>query len=514
MTPYEKNMRKKRKLLSIIVILLLIFSVGMSIFIFPSVSADEGGTKTFVGAVDAGDASTGISSGGGFFYYNDSGAWVITVGGYEGVGSTFVDEVERTSIDNTAGQTQNTSITLGALPDAFYTHCTVFDWQNQTIYTMGGFDGSVRLNTVYAFWLGNNSADQMGTLPDAYRDLSWMGAWYRETCWAFGGNVATEAQAGRLVAWCPGNSTSWVEFDMADHVAAFDVSHSSLGWDGTSDTFYFFGGYDGTNRAHEIVAYNFDNATVWIVGYLQDNRERQNLNVVYNDLNNTFLISSSTYPADNNITWWAPGNDTATTINNATYAYDTYMAWDNRSSNKTLYTFCGGKSGEAYPNTIYSYDFGEVAAETPSTSASLVLDNSKFTIQNELGTTSWANASGIYETGEFNITYYSESNNIDYIRINLSADLATNITNSNISMQFNVQNASWTGGLYTLNDSANIIWLNSSTWENDSCFIGTNPFPISSNTSIWWRLRVTIPSGIGTETYSQTAWTWDAGYYS
>jgi len=146
-----------------------------------------------------------------------------------------------------------------------------------------------------------------------------------------------------------------------------------------------------------------------------------------------------------------------------------------------------------------------------SISLSFTDDNGKFTFQEELGNTSWANESGsVLETAEFNITH--NSTDLDYIRINCT-DIDTNITASNISFQFSSDGTTWGSDVLALDDGANTIWLNTTKWAENYCY-GDDPFPIDSTSSIYWRCKITVPSGIGNETYSKLDYTWDAGYYS
>lgn len=173
----------------------------------------------------------------------------------------------------------------------------------------------------------------------------------------------------------------------------------------------------------------------------------------------------------------------------------------------------------SYYATGGANDFVTFGSETESGSATVVnfnLDNDLFTFQAEQGETIWANESAsIYETGEFNISYNESGDGVEYIRINYTEDFHANITNSKISVQFNIQNSSWNSNVLTLEDGANTIWLNSSVWDAQSYCIGADPFPIQEDTSLWMRTKVAIPTGIGNETYSNSDFiTWDAGYYS
>ena len=160
----------------------------------------------------------------------------------------------------------------------------------------------------------------------------------------------------------------------------------------------------------------------------------------------------------------------------------------------------------------------------PSSGISLVLNSDTFTHTGELGNTTFSNSSYTYEWAEFNITY--DSTPIEYLRINIT-DINANITSSNCSYQFSSDNAAWGANWTTGGDGGFTITVNASNWLEASGYFGTNPFStdgdsdsingIETNTSIWMVEKVTIPSGIGNETYSTTTGTsrtWDAGEYT
>jgi len=153
------------------------------------------------------------------------------------------------------------------------------------------------------------------------------------------------------------------------------------------------------------------------------------------------------------------------------------------------------------------------------TSVSLILNNNKFTHSGQLGNTSLSNQTGTtFEWAEFNISYNGQ--NIEYIRINITDVNATYIKSSNCSYQFSSDNTTWgglSGNWKSGGDGGFTIILNSSTWTTANGCYGTNPFPISGNTSIWMVEKITIPGGIPIQTYSTTTGTsrtWDAGYYT
>ena len=158
-----------------------------------------------------------------------------------------------------------------------------------------------------------------------------------------------------------------------------------------------------------------------------------------------------------------------------------------------------------------SENYGDGYSSSSSATA-VGLSSDKFTWQEELGNTSWANESGSnFETMEFNFTHNGVQD-FDYLRVNFS-DIDTNITASNLSIQFSSDNTTWGSNVSVLSDGSNTILVNSSNWDESTCHYGTDPFPISSNCSIFMRMKLTVPSGIGNETYSTSSWSWDAGYY-
>ena len=162
--------------------------------------------------------------------------------------------------------------------------------------------------------------------------------------------------------------------------------------------------------------------------------------------------------------------------------------------------------------TMGSQQEGDGFPAPPSTTDAYGLTSNKFTWQEELGNTSWANESGSnFETMEFNFSY-NGTTDFDYLRVNFS-DIDTNITASNLSVQFSSDNLTWGGNVSTLSDGSNTIIANTTNWVESEGYYGIDPFPISSNTSIFMRLRLYIPLGIGNETYSTDSWTWDTGYY-
>jgi len=183
---------------------------------------------------------------------------------------------------------------------------------------------------------------------------------------------------------------------------------------------------------------------------------------------------------------------------------------------------CSNARSTNYVTTNYNMftnqsTFITFGAEISDNECSLVLDSNTFTHQGEQGNTTYSNSSGsIYETAEFNFTV--SNINFSFLRVNITDVNSTNITASNVSIQFSSDNVTWGGNWSTGADGGFSILINQTQWsEANSCF-GSNPFPISTNSSIWMREKVTIPTGIGNVTYStadtgETSCTWDAGYY-
>lgn len=512
MSPIEKVKKNKKKLVSLTVFLMLIIASLIGLFVVPIVSADEGGTEEYVGHIDAGEWATipGLSQTSAFFYYNSSGAYIFTLGGYgyNGVDEVLTDDITRTTIDNTGGAVANTSVVIGNLDETVYGHGVVFDWGNRTFYIMGG-SGVAFKDRISGFSLDNNTCwDTGANVPTASRSWSPQGVWYKGLAYIFGGRTDADEYWGKVVCYCPANNTAWIRGTL-DSVYGSGVSNVEAVYDGTSNYCMLISGNTGTT-SNKIVQYNFSDGSLWDRATIVNGADEL-VGCTYNDINNTYIIGPTI--ADNNISWWnATLGSTSIVINNHSHAYKAKVVWDNRTNNKTAYFFAGGTySGEIF-NDIYMLD-NFLATSIPSTSVSLVLDNSEFTISAEQGNVTWANeSSSIYETGEFNISY-NGTTEIDYIRINLTADLHTNITNDYLDMQWNIQNSSWNSNLLALSSGANTIWLNSSEWTAHAYMIGADPFPIQSNTSLWWRVRITIPTGIGNETYSTASWTWDAGKY-
>jgi hypothetical protein len=163
---------------------------------------------------------------------------------------------------------------------------------------------------------------------------------------------------------------------------------------------------------------------------------------------------------------------------------------------------------------------GSKETQVEPSSVTLTLPNDAFTHQGLQGNTSLSNETGaLHEWGEFNISYNGTGDGIEFIRFNIT-DIHANITSSNCSYQFSSDNSTWggAGGNWKGGgDGGYTFWLNASTYTTGNGCYGANPFPIQTNMTLYFVERVTIPSGIGNETYSTTTGTsrtWDAGYYT
>jgi len=493
----KNNIEAKKKITGSVLIVVLIIMVFLSYMFVPIISADTG-TIEYVGKHDwAVKATTG------FFYSNSTGSYIITLGGYSQSQSGADTDVYRTNLDT------NTTVKIGDINTARYKHCIVFDELNRTFYIMGG--STPTANNIQAFCLDNNTGWGTGeTLPSS-RTASMQGVWYNGICWMFCGEQSSPTFTDTVFCYCPANNTAWTN----GVCTSTPVNVNGVGYPGTGNKAYIFGGQfaSGDNFETDIVEYNMDTGSHSKVGDLPvANGE---IFVSYNNYNGKYYyaggLNGGTAVVEVDGSTWS-----ANVINNMSTDGAFMTAYDNRTENRSILIFNNFDSPTYYTD-IYKLDLG-LGEETPEqedvSNVSLVLNNDIFTFQGEQGNTTYANSSGSsYETGEFNISY-NGTTQVDYIRINFTANLHTNITNSNIAVQFNIQNSSYNNNWLTLSDGANTIWLNNSEWGSHTYMIGSSPFPIQTNTSLWWRSKITIPTGIGNETYSNTNFiTWDAGYY-
>lgn len=149
--------------------------------------------------------------------------------------------------------------------------------------------------------------------------------------------------------------------------------------------------------------------------------------------------------------------------------------------------------------------------------------NYTFTLQGEQGDTVWANSSGDYfETGEFNFTIYG----IDYferLTINVSDINDTEIDGNDIYISISATNSSYTNWHQCSNGGEQII-VNKTNWDTYNWMNGANPFTadgdsdgeyeIQSTKSIWLRIRINIPNDATQVTHAKFDMTWDAGAYN
>lgn len=169
--------------------------------------------------------------------------------------------------------------------------------------------------------------------------------------------------------------------------------------------------------------------------------------------------------------------------------------------------------------------FFSLGSESGASSASIDFGanpSDYFTTSGIVDGSYYANNTGTYyETA--NLTVTISGSNIEFIRVNVS-DIDTNITANYINISFDDDNSSWSGNWYSCTSGGETITVNGSNWDSNNWMSGTNPFTadgdgdgydeIQSTTSVYWRVCVTYPSGIGNETYSNLAMTYDGGVYS
>jgi len=144
------------------------------------------------------------------------------------------------------------------------------------------------------------------------------------------------------------------------------------------------------------------------------------------------------------------------------------------------------------------------------------------------GTTVWCNATGTHsETMEINMSINS-SDNVTEIRVWVDDlnDSGTWINASNISVVISRDNTSWAGGDGSVNytafsDGGSNVSINTSQWTDANGMYGTNPFLGAglkdTNTSLYCRFRITIPSGAATDVFSSlslTDWKIYIGHYT
>ena len=513
---FLKNIEAKALPYTVLFLLVAVTFSGLFLVLPPDdkiVSADEG-SLTFIGYHDAGDASTGIYSTGGFFFYNSSGAYAITCGGY---GGSPTNDVIRTTLDNTGGAVANTSVVLGNLNLAVYTHCTVFDWLNHTFYIMGG--ANPRTNMVQAFCLDNNTGwDTGANLPSVYDSLSLQGIWYDGTCFAFGGEITGDEES-HILAYCPANNTAWLYDTITTATLGTGIG---AGYSGTGDTIYLFGGRLGSTSSDKIIAYCFSNKTDWQAGTLSRGGAEIG-GVIYNDVNDTFIIGPSydkgTTTRDTDISEFDPDTGIDACINNNTYGGMPFVIFDNRSSNKTVY-IGGGHDGASAHKEINMLDLSLGSSSTFNTDITLKgLTSNRITWAGEVDDTVWCNSSGTgNEWMEINCTI-NATYDITELRVwvgDLNNTGSTAYINaSNITLYASSDNSSYGvpthnpgngNGVFT--DGGCNITLNTTTWNAGT--MGSDPFSISSNSSIYVIFKLSIPSGQSVDTYdsiSSTAWT-------
>jgi len=274
---------KKKVVISFILILLMLLSssnvVGWT------------GTWRYVGkhGIVADEARS-------FVLVNESGSYVINIGGASAVGN----QVWRTDI--ATGE----SIQLGTLLAKIYQEGMVYSPVNHTAWIMGGYFPPVT-NVIWGFSFDNNTCWNTGaTMPVSAMKWSRNGVWYDGIAYTFGGYAG--ASLGYVVAYNPSNNTAWHEHTLGHPDG---IRTPGVWYDGYSDTCYVAGGADdsgGHGYIDEIRAYCFTNNSDWIVGYFT--RETpSSIRACWNYVNQTWIAGPSPTADDtgcNNISVFDP----------------------------------------------------------------------------------------------------------------------------------------------------------------------------------------------------------------
>jgi len=136
------------------------------------------------------------------------------------------------------------------------------------------------------------------------------------------------------------------------------------------------------------------------------------------------------------------------------------------------------------------------------------LPSNRITWQGDAGTDVWCNATGDYnETIEVNMSINSSDNVTDLmVFVGDLNDTNQWINASNITLYASSDNSSY-GYIGTFTDGGSNLSINTSTWEVGT--MGASPFTLggitNTNTSIYCRFNLTIPSGISTDTFWSTS---------
>jgi len=155
---------------------------------------------------------------------------------------------------------------------------------------------------------------------------------------------------------------------------------------------------------------------------------------------------------------------------------------------------------------VASYDDAEVYKYAHFTLHGLT--NYKMTWGGEPGDDVWGNATGAgYETLNISVNRSIYSTDITDIKVWVGdmSDGTNYINASNISIQFSSDNITWGPNTRSFQDGGSNITINATLWTTANGCYGTNPFPISSDTNIYARLKLHFPGGLPVAVYNNIA---------
>jgi len=203
---------------------------------------------------------------------------------------------------------------------------------------------------------------------------------------------------------------------------------------------------------------------------------------------------------------WFNGSISEIWVYDGVLANETIMTYANMFLNATNGSF---------------FTFGtEIGKESESTYQIKGLSDNRVTWSGTSDDVVWCNNSGdANEYPEINMSI-NATDNVTEIRIWVGDlnDTGAFINASNISLYISSDNSSY-GLMGTFSDGGSNISINSSTWNAGT--MGTNPFTgegiTNKNQSIYFLLKLSIPSGLSTDTFysiSTTAWKIYIGHYT
>ena len=254
-----------------------------------------------------------------------------------------------------------------------------------------------------------------------------------------------------------------------------------------------------TSYIHTVWSYNGTDSLLYINGSFNDSAT-QSLTINSGDPNKYFMLGA-TREAGGSVSSWFNGELDEVRVS----SIERNSSWINACYN-TMNNLTGADA------------FCTIGAERTPSDAGLDLPNNLFTIQTKRGTSAYANNSAtIHETGCFYLW-----GKYEMVRVNVS-DIHANITADNINISFSSDNATW-GNWHQCTNGGETINVSFDDWSSNNWMHGSNPFDNGDTdadgynetvdqTSIYWRIRVYIPLGIGIETYTNSVMTWDAGEY-